>query len=149
MTSESQAENTEMFNNVKEVVGIWPSLFSLGHEKPVIPLKIDHSTTAGFVNYGMKPKSSKTWDMKNNWLSEKDILKQIQIYWDKGDNNDTEYFTKIKPPSIHYPKRPFYVNSAHSMASLNWHAIHKTIRLCEGVLIRFLSYRSFITNHNL
>ena len=93
MTSESQAENTEMFNNVKEVVGIWTSLFSLGHEKPAIPLKTDHSTTAGFFNYGMKPNSSKTWDMKKNWLSEKDILKQIQIYCYKGDNNDTEYFT--------------------------------------------------------
>ena len=42
----------------------------------------------------MKPKRSKTWDIKMNWLRDKYILKHKRVYWDKGNNNNSDYFTK-------------------------------------------------------
>ena len=56
--------------------------------------------------------------MKMNWLGEKYILRKIRVYWDKDDNNNAEYFTKIFP-SIHYQQRPRYVHFIHIMTSLN------------------------------
>ena len=78
-----------------------PSLITLDHKKPATPLKTYNSMTEGFVNSGMKPERSKTWDMKWHWLREKGFLEQLRVYWDKGTNNDADYFTKHHPP-IHY-----------------------------------------------
>ena len=64
LTSAAEAETTGAFNNAKEGVGIRPSLFAPGNEQPATPLKTDNFTTADFFNSGMKPKRSKTWDMR-------------------------------------------------------------------------------------
>ena len=58
-------------------------------------------TTEGFVNSGMKPFFSKTWDMKWHWLIYKEVLEKLRLYCDRGTNNDADYFTKKYPP-IHY-----------------------------------------------
>ena len=47
--------------------------------------------TEGFVNSGMKPKSSKTWDTNWHWLREKEVLEQLRVYWDIGTKNDADY----------------------------------------------------------
>ena len=57
--------------------------------------------TEVFVNSVMKPKRSKTWDMKWQWLRDKEVLEQLRVYWDKGKNNDADYFTKQHPPIHH------------------------------------------------
>ena len=67
------------------------------------PIKTANSTTDGFFNSGMKPKRSKTWEMKWQWLRDKEFLEQLRVYWDKGMNNDNDYFTKHHPP-IHRHK---------------------------------------------
>ena len=43
---------------------------------------------------GIKPKRSKTWDMKWHWLIDKKVLEQLRVYWDIRTNNDADYFTK-------------------------------------------------------
>ena len=93
VSSAAEAETTGTFCNAKEGVAILPSLIGIGHKQPPTPLKTENSTTDGFVNSSMKPKKSKTWDMNMYWLRDKEFLKQIQVYWDKGKNNDTDYFT--------------------------------------------------------
>ena len=57
VSSAAEAETTGTFYNAKEVVAILPSLIDLGHKQPPTPLKTDNSTTDGFVNSSMKPKS--------------------------------------------------------------------------------------------
>ena len=94
VTSETEAETSGTFNNAKDGVGIQTSLFVLGHKQPPNPCKTENSTTTGFVDSGMKPKRSKIWDMKIHWLHKKYILKQIRLYWCKGDNNNADYFKK-------------------------------------------------------
>ena len=59
-----EAKTCGTFKNLKAAIGMIPNLITLDHEQPAIPLKTDNSKTEGFVNLGMKPKRSKTWDMK-------------------------------------------------------------------------------------
>ena len=79
-SSAVEAETTGKFCNAKEGVAILPSLIGLVHKQPPTSHKTDNSTTDGFVNSSMKPKKSKTWDMNMNWLRDKAVLKQIQVY---------------------------------------------------------------------
>ena len=61
---ESEAKTCGNFNNVKTAIGMQQPLIVLDHKQPATPLKMDNYTTEGFINPGMKPKRSKTWDMK-------------------------------------------------------------------------------------
>ena len=106
-----------------------PDLITLDHKKPATPLKTDNSTTEGFVNSGMRPKRSKTWDMKWHWLRDKEVLEQLILYWDRGTNNDTDYLTKHHPPIHHRQTRPRYIHTLNLVRKIS-----ETIRLYEGVL---------------
>ena len=106
-----------------------PSLIALDNKQPATPLKTDNSTTEIFVNLGMTPKRSKTWDMKWHWLIEKEVIEQLRVYWDKGTNNDADYFTKRHPPIHHSQMRPRYIHTSNLVST-----IPQTIRLCEDVL---------------
>ena len=91
MTYAAKAETCGTFNNINTSIYMQPDVIPLDHEQPATPLKMENSTTEGFVNSGMKPKRSKTWDMKWQWLRDKEVLEQLRVYWDKGTNNDTDY----------------------------------------------------------
>ena len=43
---------------------------------------------------GMKPKSSDTWVLKWHWFRDKEVLEQLEVYWDRGTKNDADYFKK-------------------------------------------------------
>ena len=75
------------------------------------PIKTANSTTDGFFNSGMKPKRSKTWDMKWHCIKDKEVLKQLRLYWDKGKNNGADYFTNHHPPTHRHKMRPWYINT--------------------------------------
>ena len=103
VSSESEAETCGTSNNGKTSIGMQPYLITLDHKQPVTPLKTENSTTEGFVNSGMKPKRSKTWDMKLHWLRDKEVLDQLRLYWDRVTNmmliisqNITLQFTIVK-----------------------------------------------------
>ena len=49
----------------------------------------------------MKPKPSKTWDMKFHQLIDKEVLEKIRVYWDIENNNDADNFMKHHPPIHH------------------------------------------------
>ena len=88
-----------------------PALITLDHKQLATPIKPENYTIEGFLNSGMKPKHSKAWDMKWNWLRDKEVLEQLRVYWDKGTNNDADYFTKHHPPIHHRQMRPWYIHA--------------------------------------
>ena len=49
----------------------------------------------------MRLKKSKTWDVRWNWLRQKERLKEFKILWEKGKNNIADLFTKIHSPQHH------------------------------------------------
>ena len=80
---------------------------------------------------GMKPKRSKTWDMKWHWLRDKEVIEQLRVYWYKLTNNDADYFTKHHLPIHHRQMRPRYIHTSNLVRK-----IPHTMKLYEGVLNR-------------
>ena len=66
--SAAETETCGTFNNGKISIGMCLALIELDHKQQETPLKKENYTTEEFVNLGMKPKRSKTWDMKWHWL---------------------------------------------------------------------------------
>ena len=64
VSSAYEAKICGNFNKVTAAIGVQPDFIPLVKKQPSTSLKIDNSTTGGFVKSGMKPKPSKTWDMK-------------------------------------------------------------------------------------
>jgi len=67
----------------------------------------------------MEQKMSKSWDMRFNWLRDKDqVQKLLRIYWERGTKNWADYFTKHHPPAHHKLMRRFYMSD-------NYHPTNK------------------------
>jgi hypothetical protein len=115
-------------------------LSALGHPQPPTPLKTDNSTAYSFVHSNIRQRRSKTWDMRWNWLRDKVMHKQLRIYWGKGHNNDTDYFTKNHPPAHHLHTRQKYVLNAHQVSFFISKLTARPARpftpsRCEGVFL--------------
>ena len=85
------------------------SLESMGHKQNPVPLKTDNSTANSFVHENIKQRKSKTWDMRFNWLRDRSFKRDVRIFWDKGENNHADYFTKHHPPAHHREIRSKYI----------------------------------------
>jgi hypothetical protein len=118
MASAAEAETGGVYGNAQEALACRISLLALGHPQPATPLKTDNSTANSFVHANIKQRRSKTWDMRWNWLRDKATHEHLRIYWDKGVNNDADYFTKHHPPSHHLTERPRYVLNAHRLTAV-------------------------------
>jgi hypothetical protein len=117
MASAAESETGGVFGNAQEAIACRISLLALGHPQPATPLKTDNSTAHSFVHANIKQRRSKTWDMRWNWLRDKETHKQLRIYWEKGQSNNADYFTKHHPPAHHILMRPRYVLNAHQIAT--------------------------------
>jgi hypothetical protein len=132
MASAAETETGGVYGNAQEAIACRTSLLALGHPQPPTPLKTDNSTANSFAHANIRQRRSKTWDMRWNWLREKETHKQLRIYWDKGQNNNADYFTKHHSPAHHMLMRPQYVLNAHSVAQL----IEKISKLTARLPVR-------------
>jgi hypothetical protein len=130
MTSAAEAETGGVYGNAQEAIPIRIALHALGHPQSATPIKTDNSTSNSFVHANIKQRRSKTWDMRWNWLRDKETHEQLRFYWDKGTNNDADYFTKHHPPSHHLEMRPKYVLNAHMMTALRAYSTRLSARVC-------------------
>ena len=71
----------------------------------------------------------KTWNIKWHWLRNKTLLYQLRVYWDKGKNEDTDYFTENLSPIQHCQMQPNYIHTSNLVRKIT-----QIIRLCKGVL---------------
>jgi len=134
MASAAETETAGVFGNAQDAIAIRIGLKALAHKQPPTPLKTDNTTCESFVHLNIRQRRSKTWDMCWNWLHQPKLKEQLRIYWDKGPNNDADYFTKHHPPAHHLVQRPQYVLSAHN-AFQNPTTNHIPQTRCEGVFL--------------
>ena len=146
MASAAEAETGGVFGNAQKCISIRRALTALGHPQPATPIKTDNSTTNNFVHANLRQKRSKTWDMKWNWLRDRETQNHLNVYWDKGSNNNADYFTKHHPPIHHRMQRPVFIlknNHASQKRSISPAALKSaiitqlnslTVTSCEGVL---------------
>ena len=109
VSSSAEAEVAGIFHNASTAVPIRHILEALNHPQPPTPLKTDNSTATGFIYDNIHQKRSKAWDMRYHWLRDRQAQQQFKIYWEKGANNDADYFTKHHPTNHHRAQRPKYV----------------------------------------
>ena len=82
------------------------------HPQLPVPIKTDNSTATGFVNGNIQLKKSKVWDMKLHWLRDDNNKQFFNVHWDRGIDNDADYFTKHHP-MVHYcQQRPNFVQDS-------------------------------------
>ena len=116
--SAAEAECGGLFNNAQVAIGIRRTLKAIGHPQQPTRLKTDNKTANSFVHASMRIKRSKTWDMRYHWLREQATHNILKIFWDKGSNNDADYFTKHHSPAVHKHQRQRYILKGYSVAQL-------------------------------
>ena len=136
MRSAAEAECAGVFHNSQEAIVLRTILEALGHPQPPTRIKTDNSTANSFVRNNIRQRRSKTWDMRWNWLRDDLTKAQIKVFWDRGINNDADYYTKHHPPAHHKISRPKYILQGHNVSShSNFNNLRFRIvcaRVCSG-----------------
>lgn len=109
MASAAEAEVGAIFLNCQDAVGIRTLLHELGHPQPNTPVKTDNATASGLTNATMKPRRSKTMDMRFHWIRDRIQQGQFLVYWRPGIENLADYFTKHFPAAHHQLMRHVYL----------------------------------------
>ena len=108
MGSVAEAETGGVYFNAQRAIPIRIALEEMGHPQPPTPIKTDNASALGYIYDNIRQKRSKSFDMKFHWLRDREQQKQFRYYWDKGSNNNADYFTKHHPPAVHREKRKVY-----------------------------------------
>ena len=140
VSSAAEAETAGVYHNARVALPIRVVLQALNHPQPPTPIKTDNSTANGFIHDNIHQKRSKSWDMRYYWLRDRQTQKQFLFFWDKGANNEADYFTKHFPASYHRVKRSRYVKDKLNIIQ-QWtkdHPFPSHVH-CEGVLLRSMT----------
>lgn len=115
LASVAESEYGAIFENVKTALPIRITLLELDHKQPSTPVVTDNSTAAGIDNKQLKPNRSKSMAMRYHWVQDRVSDKDIQVGWEPGKHNKSDYFRKHHPPKHHQEKRyEFLQNEAHA-----------------------------------
>ena len=114
----AEAECGGLFQNAQVALRIRRTLEAIGHPQGPTRIKTDNSTANSFVHASMRIKRSKTWDMRYHWLREQAVRNINKVFWDKGTNNDGDYFTKHHSPAVHKTQRPRYILKGFAVTHL-------------------------------
>ena len=110
VASAAEAKTGGIFHNCQNAIYIRWLLKTFNHTQIPTPVKTDNSTAAAFVKEIIKQKRSKSWDMRYHWIRDQQNLKTIKVFWDKGQNNHADYFTKHHAPAHHKRMRKVYLH---------------------------------------
>ena len=112
VSSTAEAETGGIFHTSQTAIPIARILTHvLKHPQPAdgTPIVTDNATSKGIITKLIKPRKSKTWDMRHHWIEDRIKRKEIQLIWKPGKYNRADYFTKHHPPAHHKLMRPKYL----------------------------------------
>ena len=116
--SAAEAECGALFQNCQKAIVLRRTLEVLGHKQNATEVKTDNKTANSFVTNTMKMKKSKTWDMRWNWLREKNQKKIFKTKWEKGETNKADPFTKLHSPAHMKETRGDYILKGFSVTKI-------------------------------
>ena len=93
-------------------------LHEMGHSQPRTPIQTDNSTAEGIINSRVRPKHTKSMDMRFEWLLDRQQQGQFKIYWKPGKTNLADYFTKHHPPAHHRNMRGEFLTKVAELQRL-------------------------------
>jgi hypothetical protein len=111
LASAAEAETGGMFYNCQDALPIRVTLEEMGHPQPPTHVRGDNSTAIGIANDTIKQRRSKAIDMRYFWLQDREAQEQFKYYWDKGEGNRADYFTKHHSVAHHRVMRPVYLHT--------------------------------------
>ena len=118
VASAAEAEIAALFVNAQDLVPLRVTLEELGHPQPPTAIRTDNSTANGIVNGTIKQKKSKAIDMRFYWVRDRVEAGQFVVYWEPGENNLSDYYTKHQPAKRVRRIRPIYIHTSESPSSL-------------------------------
>ena len=118
VTSAAEAEVVGVFYNTQMAIPIRRMLEKLNHIQPPTPIKTDNSTATGFIYDNIHQKRSKSWDMRYYWLRDRILQKQFKFFWEKGESNHADYFTKHHATIYHRATRSKYIQDVANATSI-------------------------------
>ena len=133
MASASEAEIAALFHNGKEACPIRTLLEELGHPQPATPIVTDNKTAMGIATTSIKQKQSKAMDMRFYWIRDRVRQGQFKIYWQRGETNRADYFSKHHNAATHKQSCDTYLLPKPS--TNRYAALDDGKRSCKGVLI--------------
>jgi len=110
MASAAEAELGALSMNAQEAVGLRNCLGAMGHPQPPTSIKADNGTAQGTTSNTMGQKRSKAIDMRFHWLRDRVKQNQFHIYWESGETNFADYYTKHHPITYHRAHRPTHTH---------------------------------------
>jgi hypothetical protein len=81
-------------------------------------MRTDNNTAEGIMNGTIKQNRSKAINMRFYWLKDRVELGQFLIYWEPGQTNLADYYTKNHPPCHHKRVRPVCTYTKQSPVSI-------------------------------
>ena len=102
VSSSAESETGDTFKNAQNIIPLRHILETVYlHQQPTegSPIVTDNLKYQGILTCFIKPRKSKTWDMRYHWLEDRIFQKQIQLIWKRGIYNWSDYFNKHHPPS--------------------------------------------------
>jgi hypothetical protein len=99
MSSAAEVELGALFLNAKEDVYLHQILTEMGHQQPQTLIQTNNTMAEGAINNKTQQKCTKAMDMCFHWLRDQEAQGQFKIYWQPGQINLADYFTKHHPPA--------------------------------------------------
>jgi hypothetical protein len=106
----SEAEYAAVFGNGQYVCDERNILSSLGYPQPPTAILCDNECAVGLANNTIRPKMSKSINMRLHWVQDRVRLNQFRVVFVPGADNLADFFTKPLPVYRHNELTPFYIS---------------------------------------
>ena len=120
-------------------------LQEMGHPQPRTPIQTDNSTAEGVINARVRPKRTKSMDMRFEWLMDREQQGQFKFYWRPGKTNLADYFTKHHPPAHHRNVRGDFLTRVAELQKLRQAQAQKSketgLATTDGIMFLKISAR--------
>jgi hypothetical protein len=104
----AEAEYAAAFGDGQVLVELTLTLTNLGHSQQSPPLLfVDNECAIGLATSSVRPKKSKSIDMRLDWIKERDGQNFFRLVFLAGLINPADFFTKILPVYHHIAALPF------------------------------------------
>ena len=110
VASAAEAEYAALFLNGQEAASIRDTLKALGYPQPATLILCDNKCAQGIATDTVKPKRTKSMDMKFHWIRDRIRQGQFLVKWRQGADNLADFFTKPLPVHEHQRLLPLLVH---------------------------------------
>lgn len=110
VASVAEAEYAALFHAGQEGIWLRHILQSLGYPQPPTTILCDNKCAEGIALDTIKPKRTKSIDMRFHWIRDRIRQGQYTVTWRKGADNLADFFTKPLPVHLHQKLMPLLVH---------------------------------------